>query len=334
MLKYNYDEFIKKLSINFSDRIILNFDQKWWELNYKNGQTHLSITCSWCNSSFLPKAKELYQGHFPSHRCKTKPKEKKKLARLTLPIFKERVENLPTNYFYPIDQKWWDNNFIGINRTEILYICPKHGLIWQRMFTHLRGHVCKYCGRDKNIKNATKTKAIKFTDFEERAFNKHGLKYTWPHMTQDWWDINYNGSKTKIVVNCKKHGLFPTNINRFLQGSGCPTCNESRGEVQIRIFLEENNINFISQKKLGGTNQSFDFFIPSKNLAIEFDGRQHFESDPFFGGEEAFAHRQKLDKQKNNFALENNINIIRIPYWNFDRINEILKYSLQRRGNE
>ena len=32
-------------------------------------------------------------------------------------------------------------------------------------------------------------------------------------------------------------------------------------------------------------NRKFDFFLPDLNICIEFDGKQHFESIDFFGGD-------------------------------------------------
>lgn len=61
--------------------------------------------------------------------------------------------------------------------------------------------------------------------------------------------------------------------------------------------------------------QSFDIFIPSKKIAFEFQGIQHYEPISFFGGEEAFNHRKNLDLQKKKICETNNIKLI---YWKYD----------------
>ena len=92
-------------------------------------------------------------------------------------------------------------------------------------------------------------------------------------------------------------------------------------------------INYIQQKTfdkcLRVKKLMFDFFIPHLNLCIEFDGRQHFESIPYFGGKEAFIIRKESDIIKNNFCRDNNINIIRISYEDINIIDNILSEKIK-----
>lgn len=53
-------------------------------------------------------------------------------------------------------------------------------------------------------------------------------------------------------------------------------------------------------------NQHFDIYLPSKNVAVEYNGRQHYEPISYFGGEESFKYRKELDEQKLRVAKENN----------------------------
>jgi hypothetical protein len=53
--------------------------------------------------------------------------------------------------------------------------------------------------------------------------------------------------------------------------------------------------------------QRFDIYIPSLSLAIEYQGKQHFEPVEFFGGEDGFNETVKLDKQKKKLAEENGV---------------------------
>ena len=58
----------------------------------------------------------------------------------------------------------------------------------------------------------------------------------------------------------------------------------------------------------------FDFQINKKQI-IEFDGIQHFEPIEFFGGDQAFKRYQEVEQIKNQYCLQHDIPIIRIPYW-------------------
>ncbi len=57
-----------------------------------------------------------------------------------------------------------------------------------------------------------------------------------------------------------------------------------------------------------------DIFIKEINLAIEYQGKQHFVPVNVFGGEEAFLKGQKRDKQKFELCKENKVNVIYFTY--------------------
>lgn len=64
-----------------------------------------------------------------------------------------------------------------------------------------------------------------------------------------------------------------------------------------------------------GGQMSYDIFISGINVAIEYQGKQHFEPVDFFGGEEAYKKTIERDKLKRKLSLENGIKLIYINYW-------------------
>ena len=123
--------------------------------------------------------------------------------------------------------------------------------------------------------------------------------------------MEYVNKKTKVCIICPKHGEFWQEANSHLRGVGCPFCNESKMEINIRKFLIENNINFEQQKRFEWLGkQSLDFYLPEYNIAIECQGLQHFKPCDFFGGEKGFIKRIKLDNMKYKKCKKNNINIL------------------------
>jgi hypothetical protein len=59
---------------------------------------------------------------------------------------------------------------------------------------------------------------------------------------------------------------------------------------------------------------SFDFWIPSLNTLIEYDGEQHFRANPFFGGVESLKQTQRRDKIKALYARRHGKKLIRIKH--------------------
>ena len=130
----------------------------------------------------------------------------------------------------------------------------------------------------------------------------------------------YVNRNTPIMHRCKIDGnewmATPSNT---LYGKSCPVCKETHGERLIRQYLEKNIIKYEFQKNFDDCKDinalPFDFYLPDYNIAIEYDGRQHFEPIEYFGGQKAFEYTQKHDNIKNEYCKNNNIKLLRIPYF-------------------
>ena len=60
---------------------------------------------------------------------------------------------------------------------------------------------------------------------------------------------------------------------------------------------------------------SYDVYICGMKIAIEYQGKQHFEPVEYFGGEEHFARQVERDKLKKELSQENGIKLIYVNYW-------------------
>jgi hypothetical protein len=56
--------------------------------------------------------------------------------------------------------------------------------------------------------------------------------------------------------------------------------------------------------------QSLDIFIPSLNIGIEYQGKQHYEPIDFFGGKKAFEELQLRDLKKKSLCAEHSVTLI------------------------
>ena len=63
-------------------------------------------------------------------------------------------------------------------------------------------------------------------------------------------------------------------------------------------------------------------------VAIEYQGKQHFEPVDFFGGEEAFEKGKIRDEEKRKLSIEHGIKLV---YINFDEVitTELIKSRVE-----
>ncbi len=59
---------------------------------------------------------------------------------------------------------------------------------------------------------------------------------------------------------------------------------------------------------------SYDVFITTKNVAIEYQGKQHFMPVDFFGGEEHYQQQIMRDERKKNLSIKNGVKLVYINY--------------------
>lgn len=151
----------------------------------------------------------------------------------------------------------------------------------------------------------------------------------------------YINSNTKIKMKHVKCGYeYFMRPNDFLSGQRCPKCKQSKGEKRISEWLDKYNIKYNMQEKFNNCKDKsllpFDFsvFDRSNNLIclLEFDGEFHFEAGRYSKNKKRMMEKlyltQKHDKIKNQYCIDNNIPLIRIPYWEYDNIEYILKNVL------
>lgn len=199
--------------------------------------------------------------------------------------------------------------------------CSIHGWFLQKPYQHYSGSGCNECA----IIDVHNRQKIDFIEFKERSQREHGYRYE--YFEEDYIDIF-----TPVKISCEKHGYFYQKPRDHYRGSGCPKCQSSRGENTVRLFLQELNIEFQEQKTFEGlefkSKLKCDFYIPSVNTVIEFNGLQHYEPISIFGGLMGLQETQKRDIIKYNFLEQNNINLIVVRY-DIEDIKHYLKEKIK-----
>lgn len=152
----------------------------------------------------------------------------------------------------------------------------------------------------------------------------------------------YNGSNNKVKCECTICGYVWYSVATSLthQKTGCPSCNTSHGEKYVQSFLDTNNIKYVHPAKfdnligIGGRHLSYDFYLPTYNLAIECQGEQHERPVEYFGGQKRFVIQKIHDTRKRRYVHDNNINLLEIWYYENNKINKILTQTLNNLKSE
>ena len=187
-------------------------------------------------------------------------------------------------------------------RIKVCIICPEHGEFWQTPSIHVDNKSgCPKCSR--NHKYTTEEFLEVIPEYMKEKYDFSKFKYVRTH--------------DKAIVICPEHGEFLMSPHNILKGIGCPTCSESKIERDLRIFLKENNIKYISEYKKDKDfhKQAIDFYLPDYNVGIECQGIQHFQPTDFTGkgiekATEDYIHNIELDIMKQNLCKKKEIDLI------------------------
>lgn len=107
--------------------------------------------------------------------------------------------------------------------TEVSIRCHIHGVFRQMPSTHLRGCGCQKCAREIIANKNVKDRSSVIQRFRE----VHGDTY-------DYDQMEYAGSRHKIAIRCRTHGVFHQLPSNHMKGVGCPTCGIERSSERRR----------------------------------------------------------------------------------------------------
>lgn len=200
----------------------------------------------------------------------------------------------------------YDFSEFDVNKT-IKIFCKKHQCWFtQNVWHHLNGHRCKLCAKGGS----------KYTteDFVIRAKEVHGDLYKYNK-------VKYINKETPVEIICKKHGSFLQKPHNHISGCGCPKCKPIKMQLKlfnllIETFPKEEWLWEYQTTWLG--LQRFDIYNKRCNLAIEYNGEQHYFPRDSFGGEKGYKDTVMRDKLKLEKCKNNNCILYIVKYNEFD----------------
>lgn len=302
----NTEKFKKKAEEKYPNN---EFD--FSKVNYVSATDYVTIICNTCHKDFNVTPNNFFNGRGCPH-CKPL-----KLSKIRLLPF-EDFEN-EANEVHNFKYIYFKETYINRNTDTKIY-CPKHDIyFWQTPQNHLKGERCSECANE----SMKETKRMPFSELKQKFTDLYGDRFTLN-------ESDYIKSSSLMKIHCNECNTdfyqYPyLIINNGVVGC---ECTKSIGEKIIKNYLIQNNIEFITQHRFNDCRDieplPFDFYIPTKNLCIEYDGIQHFKPIDFFGGNEGFEYTKKHDNIKNEYCCTHNIELLRIPY--NKNINKIKKY--------
>jgi hypothetical protein len=122
----------------------------------------------------------------------------------------------------------------------------------------------------------------------------------------------------------------PNNIVRdllHLPRLGEGWISETKLYYQLKEYFKNDVVlQHIKPKWLG--RQHYDIYFPFLNIAVEYQGKQHFEPVSYFGGSEAFKRNIERDNRKKKLSEKNNCDLFYVePGYDIDDVIEKIRLS-------
>ena len=297
---------------------------------YKEGQIPLEIRCKTCG--------EIYSVSFVVFKFKGKHEcdscVNKKLSdnyTLSYEFVKNKIENsIFSNGCRLISKEYISNNTL----LEIQCKCGNTFTTTLANFESNGKNQCNECG--ENIRQLKTTEATRFSYEYVKEFIETNSECK---LISD----TYINVETKLELQCGCGEHFRVSFKNFKKRyqRRCQSCTKSRFELMVKDYLKSRNVKFKQEYRFDDCKDKntlpFDFVIldDDSNILhlIECDGKQHFSPVQFGGisierAELNFILTKQHDATKTDYCIDNNINLIRIPYLDIDIIEEVLDEQL------
>lgn len=301
----------KKLTIEYvRAQVGLISDSELLSDAYVNNTTPLMFRCS-CGETFERPWMRFREGHTKCFSCGTREQYDRK--RLGLQVVTDRLSDFGISY---VSGDYKNQKSI----LRVVYRCGHEGdLLVNNIYNKSFTGDCQSCRRSQKTRLDVFTVAL-------TADLAYGVE-----LVSD----EYVDAHSPLQFRCSCGEIFVTSWNNFLSGKRrCDHCGKrvSRGELAVAHWLEKNGIAFETQRRFPDCADKrslpFDFYLPGKNLCIEFDGRQHFEPVAAWEGSDRLAYIRAHDAVKDAYCKSCGIDLLRIPYTDLDKIDDILNSKL------
>lgn len=279
--------------------------------NWNGANNKITIKCNICNNHITIRAKN-HIATTPTGCIHCQPTIVGNKLKLSYDEFASRFYKNKDPNIYKIESynRGRENVIIKcMNCNELKSIRPDHALTQRKLCA------CSYKWK------------LSTSDFIQKATIKHDGLYKYENTI-------YNGYRNKTIITCNTHGDFELTPEAHMMGTGCQKCQSSKGELKVAFALDNINMSYIKEKYFHDCRYKnplpFDFYLPSLNTCIEYNGEQHYKPVRFKGlsiqkSIDNFKFQCIKDKLKSQYCKDNNIKLLIIPYWDYNNIPIIIE---------
>ena len=287
----------RKHTYEFVKEFIESLGYTLLEDKYENNNARMKMVCD-KGHNFEMSFNQLYNRNTKCPKCMGN-------AKLSYDEVKEYIES--QNY------KLLSDKYIKAT-SKLKMKCPENHefeMSWNNFKNH--NQRCPICAK-KNQKRRTHS-----YEYVKNYIESFGYKLI---------SEKYINEDVHLTIKCPKHGEWKVSFCNFKHNkSRCPRCKNYKGEIEISDILNKYNIDFINKHRFPDCKYKrtleFDFYLEKYNTIIEYDGEYHYRQVNRTS-KENFEKQKIRDGIKNQYCKEKGINLIRIPYWEFDNIESIL----------
>lgn len=209
----------------FNSKVRALYGDKYPDVPYEGGRVKLKLMCP-IHGEFA----KLTSDYLGGHGCeKCGHEEGARNRRVTLEEFIKRSEKPHGNKY--------DYTHVVLKDvlTKVKIGCTIHGYFEQTPYTHMSGGGCIKCGEVEAVKKMR----LPLEEFTSRSNIIHKFAY-------DYSKVVYEGTSSKVIIVCSKHGEFQQTPKDHLKGAGCKRCG-----IEIRV----NKSRSTSEKFIKGANK-------------------------------------------------------------------------------
>ena len=266
--------------------------------------TYCECICD-CGNTVIRSANKIKTSKNPSCGCLTKQTVRNACAKK---IEGQKFGRLTVNFTL------WDSSPVKVNCT-----CDCGNTVVLSRNDVMSGHTqsCGCLQKERASKSNTKDFTGIISDF--------GIELVKPLYLKVRSDNSDNQKQVWIwECKCSCGKLFEALPANILSGkiTSCGCNRSSSREKYIANILDGSDVIYDTEVTFNDCKNKyalrFDFGIYDEfqniKALIEYDGEQHFKPVSLFGGEIGFLNSQKRDEIKNNYCIEKNIPLYRIPY--------------------